>query len=57
MDVAEAWYGLRPWNVGYGGDDDYFLRSLLPGVGRPLSAWILSAEERRRYREERGITG
>jgi len=56
VDLAEAYWGIKPWNVGWYGEDDFFGNLLMADVARPDSAWILSPEERARYRAERGIT-
>jgi hypothetical protein len=49
-ELAEAYFGIQPWNVMY--DDDYFDQLLLPSVTRPSAAIILSPIERERYRIE-----
>jgi len=46
-ELAEAWFGLRPWN---GLSDAKFYEGfLLPGVKRPEKAKVLSPEERTRH--------
>lgn len=55
QELAEAYYGLRPWNVGLGGDDRWYDKQLMPGIKRPKTALILSPAERRAYREKHGI--
>jgi hypothetical protein len=56
QDLAEAYFGLAPWNVGYCGDDYYFDKQLMPGVKRPSQCLWLSEEERQAYRAKHGIT-
>lgn len=50
-DLANAFYGVTPWNVF--ADEDYFDQILLPTVKRPSTAEVLSLSERNRYRKER----
>ncbi|MEH7514977.1 hypothetical protein V7146_19860 [Gottfriedia acidiceleris] len=49
-DLAEAYFGIQPWNVMY--DEDDYDQLLLPSVTRPSAAIILSPIERERYRIE-----
>ena len=46
--LANAWYGLEPWNVLY--REDYWDKVLYREKARPSSARVLSAEERKEYR-------
>jgi hypothetical protein len=34
--VADAWYGIHPWNYGYP-----FKGYVMPGLERPAAAWLL----------------
>jgi Immunity protein 26 len=52
--LADAWYGLIPWNVL--ATDDWLDKELLPGRGRPATALVLSPEEREAYRKQKGWT-
>ncbi|MBK1789593.1 Imm26 family immunity protein [Persicirhabdus sediminis] len=56
QDLAEAFYSLSPWNVGYCGDDEYFDKQLMADVKRPENCLWLNDEKRRAYRDEHGIT-
>ena len=47
-DLANAYWGLTPWNVKY--KEDYFDGMLQPGITRPNHAIVLSQEDRRAYR-------
>ncbi|MGG0176464.1 hypothetical protein [Gottfriedia acidiceleris] len=47
-DLAEAYFGIQPWNVMY--DEDFYDQLLLPSVTRPSTSIILSPLERERYR-------
>lgn len=49
-DLAEAYWGLRPWNTLY--KDDYYDEKLLKNVSRPKTAVILNSAERKKYRKE-----
>ena len=53
--LAEAYFGLAPWNVGYCGDDEYFDKELMPGIKRPDNCLWLDPAERKAYRELHGI--
>jgi hypothetical protein len=55
QDLAEAYHGLKPWNVGWSGDDEYFDKMLLTGIERPERAQMLDAEQRSAYRHEHGF--
>jgi hypothetical protein len=50
-DLANAYYGVTPWNVF--AEEDFFDQILLPAVKRPSTAKVLSSSERRHYRKER----
>ncbi|MGG3572860.1 Imm26 family immunity protein [Bacillus gobiensis] len=50
-DLANAFYGVTPWNVF--AEEDYFDQILLPTVKRPSTAKVLSLSERNLYRKER----
>jgi hypothetical protein len=56
QSLAEAYFGLAPWNVGYCGDDYYYDKQLMPSVKRPGNCLWLSEEERDAYRAKHGIT-
>lgn len=56
QDLAEAYFGLAPWNVGYYGDDYHYDKQLMPGVKRPSRCLWLSEEERKAYRTKHGFT-
>lgn len=56
QDLAEAYFGLAPWNVGWCGDDCYYDKLLCAGIERPGNCLWLSDEERRAYRAKHGIT-
>ena len=56
QQLAEAYFGLAPWNVGYCGDDHYYDKRLMPDVTRPSNCQWLSEEERQAYRAKHGIT-
>ncbi|MGG2134583.1 Imm26 family immunity protein [Bacillus sp. S2(2024)] len=51
-DLAEAYYGLRPWNVNP--DPSYLDKLLQPEIKRPDKAIVLNSEERLKYRKEQG---
>lgn len=54
-DLADAYWGLTPWNVLY--RDDYYDKTLLKGIERPNTALILNQADRQKYRLEKfGIT-
>ncbi|WP_162800325.1 Imm26 family immunity protein [Oceanobacillus zhaokaii] len=48
-DLANAFYGVSPWNVL--ADADYFDQILLPTVTRPPTAKVLALSERNLYRK------
>lgn len=50
-DLANAFYGVTPWNVF--AEEDQFDQILLPQVKRPSTAKVLSLSERNLYREEK----
>lgn len=50
-DLANAFYGVTPWNVF--AEEDFFDQVLLPTVIRSATAKILSSAERNLYRKER----
>jgi hypothetical protein len=50
-DLANAYYGIIPWNVS--ADEDFYDRILLPTVKRPSTAKVLSFSERNLYRKDR----
>jgi hypothetical protein len=50
LDLANAWWGLVPWNVLY--KDDYYDNELLKGINRSKFAVILSNEDRIKYRKK-----
>ncbi|MCR8848377.1 immunity 26/phosphotriesterase HocA family protein [Rossellomorea sp. SC111] len=50
-DLANAVYGVKPWNVF--AEEDYFDQILLPSIKRPLTAKVLSLSERNPYRKEK----
>ena len=52
MDLAEAYYGLIPWNV-YA-DEKELDKMLMKGVRRPRSAKVLKRKECKQYRMEKG---
>jgi hypothetical protein len=54
--LAEAYFGLAPWNVGYCGDDQYYDKQLMSGIKRPAGSLWLSDEARTAYRAKHGIT-
>jgi hypothetical protein len=54
--LAEAYFGLAPWNVGYCGDDYYYDKQLMSGVTRPSHCLWLSEEARKAYRAKHGMT-
>lgn len=54
--LAEAYFGLAPWNVGYCGDDHYYDKQLMSGIKRPSDCLWLSDEARTAYRAKHGIT-
>jgi hypothetical protein len=56
QELAEAYFGLAPWNVGYCGDDYYYDKQLMSGVTRPSQCLWLSEEPRKAYRAKHGIT-
>src|SRR6267143_75100 len=56
QDLAEAYFGLAPWNAGHYGDDYRYDKQLMPGVKRPSQCLWLSEEERKAYRAKHGIT-
>ncbi len=41
--LANAWYGLTPWNVAY--RDDYLEQFLMPAIERPAAAVMLGKDE------------
>ncbi len=47
-DLAEAYWGLTPWNTLY--KEDYYDKMLLKNISRPVTANILNALDRRQYR-------
>ena len=49
-DLANAWYGLLPWNVLF--DPNYYEKQLLKGVSQPSTVLILNDDDRNRYRKE-----
>ncbi len=51
--IANAWFGLVPWNCGV--SIGFFDEILLRGVRRPNSAWILSKKECEDYLSTRKI--
>lgn len=50
-DLADAYWGLTPWNVMY--DEDYYDEILLKGVTRPHTALVLNQVDRQKYRQEK----
>jgi hypothetical protein len=50
-DLAEAYWGLTPWNVMY--EETYYDKILLKGVKRPNTALVLNQAERQKYRQEK----
>jgi hypothetical protein len=46
--LMAAWFGLEPWNIM--ADEAFFDKKLAPGVTRPETAVLLSAQERTDYR-------
>lgn len=50
-DLADAYFGLQPWNVMY--DEDYYDKMLLKGLSRPGTALVLNETERQKYRQEK----
>ena len=53
-DLLSAYHGLIPWNGPYL-QEDYLDRLLLPNLKRPAAAKIISPEERRKFRQDRGL--
>ncbi|MEI4828792.1 Imm26 family immunity protein [Bacillus sp. FJAT-53711] len=51
LELANAYYGLFPWNVFY--EEDYFDKILLSPFKRPNIAKVLSPIEREEYRKEK----
>ncbi len=49
--VANAWYGLSPWNDCY--DEDFLDRRIMAGLKRPPTAWVLTPEEREELRSQK----
>lgn len=49
-DFVSGYHALIPWNVLF--DENYYDEMLLRSIKRPSSVIILSAEERRKYRED-----
>ncbi|MBP8083829.1 MAG: hypothetical protein KAZ87_11575 [Spirochaetes bacterium] len=50
LDLANAWWGLIPWNVMH--DEDYYDQHLLKGVARSKLALVLSIKDRIKYRKD-----
>lgn len=50
-DLAEAYWGLTPWNTLY--KEDYYDKMLLKNVSRPKTAMILNSADRNKYRKEK----
>jgi hypothetical protein len=50
-DLANVYWGLEPWNVMY--EEDYYDELLLKNVVRPVTAVVLSQDERTKYRMEK----
>jgi hypothetical protein len=50
-ELANAFYGVKPWNVF--AEEDCFDELLLPTVKRPSTAKVLTLSERNLYRKER----
>ena len=50
-DLADAYWGLTPWNVLY--DENYYDKILLKGITRPNAALILNPTDRQKYRQEK----
>lgn len=49
-DLADAYWGLTPWNVLY--EENYYDKILLKGVKRPNVALVLNHTERKIYRKQ-----
>jgi hypothetical protein len=50
-DLANAYWGLEPWNVMY--EEDYYDKMLMKKLTRPKTALVLNEAERKRYRKEK----
>ena len=50
-DLANAYWGLEPWNVLY--EQNYYDDILLKGISRPKSALILNQADRQKYRQDK----
>ena len=50
-DLANAYWGLMPWNVLY--EEDYYDKILLKGITRPNGVLILNPTDRQKYRQEK----
>lgn len=50
VDLAEAYFGIQPWNDMF--EEDFYDQLLLSAVTRPSSVIILNQTERKQYREE-----
>lgn len=53
QELAEAYYGLLPWNA-FG--EGYYDEMLMRGFERPKTALVLGPSERLAYCEKHGIT-
>ncbi|MBS1511610.1 MAG: hypothetical protein JST86_12260 [Bacteroidetes bacterium] len=49
-DLANAYWGLKPWNVMY--REDYYDQLLLKGLSRPNTAHVLNEADRKEFRKE-----
>ncbi|QNA42701.1 Imm26 family immunity protein [Lacibacter sediminis] len=50
-DLANAYWGLEPWNVMY--REDYYDQLLLKGLTRPKTAHVLNEADRKTFRKEK----